>query len=304
MGLSEDVVLETGLSDLELLHQGKVRDIYDLGYALLFVATDRISAFDVILPEGIPGKGRILTMLSLFWFQWLSKMEDMPRSHLITAAFEDFPPDCNAYRPILEGRSMLVRKATPIPVECIVRGYLSGSGWKDYLQCGSISGQTLPPGLMESEALPEAIFTPSTKSAVGGHDLNISFEEMQSMIGADLAKRVREISLTIYKRALKKAKACGIILADTKMEFGLDPATGDLLLIDELLTPDSSRFWPEASYSPGKAQPSFDKQFVRDYLLSIEWNGSPPPPHLPEAIVRQTRRRYDEALKALTAETE
>lgn len=298
---SKEILLESTLSNLHLLNRGKVRDIYDLGDAYLFVATDRISAFDVILPEGIPGKGYVLTALSRFWFKWLSEKDDMPQVHLITAEFDNFPEQCHPYRSILEGRSMIVRKAEPLPVECIVRGYLAGSGWKDYFKSSAISGEKLPSGLIESERLSEPIFTPSTKASVGGHDRNISFEEMKSLIGKNLAEKIRRISISIYKMATILARRSGIIIADTKMEFGIDKTTGKLILIDEFLTPDASRFWPEAHYSPGRAQPSFDKQFVRDYLLSINWNGSPPPPHLPETIVQQTSQRYFEALERLTS---
>jgi len=297
---AQNVLLESHLADLPLINKGKVRDIYDLGEALLFVATDRLSAFDVILPEGIPGKGKILTALTCHWFKNLSQFEGMPETHLITAEFDHFPDRCLPYRSVLEGRSMVVRKAKPLPVECIVRGYLSGSGWKDYLRTGTISDVKLPKGLVESDRLPEPIFTPSTKASIGAHDMNIGFEEMKSKIGDALAERVRSLSLLIYRKASEMAEARGIIIADTKMEFGLDEKTGALLLIDELLTPDASRFWPAASYAPGKAQASFDKQFVRDYLLSIHWEGAPPPPHLPEAIIQQTHARYVEALERLT----
>ncbi len=295
-----EVLLESHLSALGQALRGKVRDIYDLGESLLFVATDRISAFDVILPEGIPGKGSILTQLSLHWFDWLSKRDHPVAHHVLTADFDHYPKKCAPYRKLLEGRSMIVRKAEPLPVECIVRGYLSGSGWKEYLQKRSVSGVKLPEGLVESARLPEPIFTPSTKAAVGSHDMNISFEKMESLVGTGVAEEVRTLSLQIYQAAAKKAEACGLIIADTKMEFGLDPKTQELILIDELLTPDSSRFWPQSSYAPGKSQASFDKQFVRDYLLSINWNGTPPPPHLPEKVVQQTRERYVEALKLLT----
>lgn len=225
----------------------------------------------------------------------------MPRHHLISAEFEEFPKVCRPYRSILDGRSMVVRKARPLPVECIVRGYLAGSGWKDYKKNGAISGEKLPTGLLESDRLPEVIFTPSTKACEGEHDMNISFKQMCAEIGSELAEKVRKASLSIYKKASLMAEERGIIIADTKMEFGLDENTGELLLIDELLTPDSSRFWPASSYTPGCAQASFDKQFVRDYLLSINWEGSPPPPHLPEAIILKTQERYAEALKQLTA---
>lgn len=297
----KEVLLESHLPQLGQAVRGKVRDIYDLGDSLLFVATDRISAFDVILPEGIPGKGSVLTQLSLHWFDWFSKRDHPVSHHVLTADFDRYPEKCAPYRNLLEGRSMIVREAEPLPVECIVRGYLSGSGWKEYLQKGSISGIKLPTGLVESARLSEPIFTPSTKAAVGSHDMNISFEEMEALVGTGVAKEVRESSLRIYKAAAEKAEACGLIIADTKMEFGLDPKTRSLILIDELLTPDSSRFWPRASYAPGKGQPSFDKQFVRDYLLSIHWDGTPPPPHLPEKVVQQTRERYVEALRRLTS---
>jgi len=293
------VLLESRLPLLGPPKKGKVRDIYDLGELLLFVATDRISAFDVILPEGIPGKGYVLTQLSRAWFEWFAQMPDAPQNHYVTADFERFPKSCQPYRDILEGRSMVVRKAEPLPVECIVRGYLSGSGWKEYLQSGSVSGEVLPAGLVESDRLPAPIFTPSTKAPIGTHDINISFEEMKSMVGESVAEQVRTASLFIYRKAAERAEGRGIIIADTKMEFGLDPKTGRPVLIDELLTPDSSRFWPQAAYAPGKAQPSFDKQYVRDYLLSVHWNGTPPPPHLPETVVEQTRRRYFEALGLL-----
>jgi len=297
----KEILLESHLPELGQALRGKVRDIYDLGDTLLFVATDRISAFDVILPEGIPGKGAVLTQLSLFWFDWLSKRDHSFSHHVLTADFDRYPKECAPYRKLLEGRSMMVQKAEPLPVECIVRGYLSGSGWKEYLQKGSVSGVKLPAGLVESARLPEPIFTPSTKAAVGSHDMNISFEEMKSLVGGPVAEEVRTRSLQIYKTVTEKAEACGLIIADTKMEFGIDPMTQKLILIDELLTPDSSRFWPRSSYAPGKGQASFDKQFVRDYLLSINWNGTPPPPHLPEKVVQQTSERYAEALKRLTS---
>lgn len=300
MALTGEALIESNLPALDLVNKGKVRDIYDLGETLLFVASDRISAFDVILPEGIPGKGKVLTALSSYWFSWLSGLEGMPKHHVLSTEFDDFPQNCRPYRAILEGRSMVVQKAKPLPVECIVRGYLAGSGWKDYQNNTAISGESLPAGLLESDRLPEVIFTPSTKATEGDHDMNISFEQMCSEIGVELAKKVRAASLTIYKAASLEAEKCGIIIADTKMEFGFDEMTGELLLIDELLTSDSSRFWPASSYSPGRAQSSFDKQFVRDYLLSIKWDGSPPPPHLPETIIRQTQERYFEALNRLT----
>jgi phosphoribosylaminoimidazole-succinocarboxamide synthase len=300
MKVPKDILLESHLSGLGEPKRGKVRDIYDLGDAFLFVASDRISAFDVVLPEGIPGKGYVLTHLSLHWFNLFAQMGDSVPNHVITADFDRFPEKCRSYRDVLEGRSMLVRKAEPLPVECIVRGYLSGSGWKEYQKTGTVCGEKLPAGLVESARLPEPIFTPSTKAPMGTHDINISFEEMKSKIGAALAEEVRAASLNIYKKAAAHAEKRGIIIADTKMEFGLDPKTKRPILIDELLTPDSSRFWPMDTYTPGQGQPSFDKQYVRDYLLSIHWNGTPPPPHLPVTVVEQTSRKYFEALERLT----
>ena len=295
------VVLETRLEGLQLKGKGKVRDIYDLGDSLLIVATDRISAFDVVLPNGIPGKGAVLTQLSAFWFHWLSGYEDILWNHFITADVADFPPSCHRHRATLEGRSMLVRKAAPLPVECIVRGYLSGSGWADYQRSGEICGQPLPKGLVESQKLPAPLFTPSTKAEGGAHDMNIPFTAMESLVGADIARLVREVSLKVYQRASEYAESKGIIIADTKMEFGLDPSSGRPMLIDEVLTPDSSRFWPRSEYAPGRAQPSFDKQFVRDYLTSIKWNKTPPAPVLPDEVVRQTSERYREAYRLLTS---
>jgi phosphoribosylaminoimidazole-succinocarboxamide synthase len=293
------IVLETHLDALGPKRQGKVRDIYDLGEALLLVATDRISAFDVVLPDGIPGKGCLLTQMSKFWFDWLWEMEDILPHHLITTNVEEFPDTCHRYRDILTNRSMLVHKVDPLPVECIVRGYLAGSGWKDYRTTGAICGLPLPPGLTESAKLPEPIFTPSTK-ATSGHDMNISFQEMAARIGEPIAKEVREVSLKIYKRASAYAQTRGILIADTKLEFGLDPHTQQLMLIDEVLTPDSSRFWPQDGYRPGQPQPSFDKQFVRDALDAAGWNHQPPAPHLPPQVIAQTSEKYFEALRRLT----
>ena len=293
------VVLETRLEGLQLKGAGKVRDMYDLGDSLLIVATDRISAFDVVLPNGIPGKGAVLTQLSAFWFHWLSDYEDILWNHFITADVTDFPPACHPHRLVLEGRSMLVRKAVPLPVECIVRGYLSGSGWADYQRGGEICGQALPAGLIESQKLPEPLFTPSTKAELGAHDVNISFAKMESLVGSDVAKLVREVSRKVYQRASEYAASKGIIIADTKLEFGLDPSSGQPMLIDEVLTPDSSRFWPRSDYAPGRGQPSFDKQFVRDYLLSIKWDKKPPAPALPDEVVRQTSERYRDAYRLL-----
>jgi phosphoribosylaminoimidazole-succinocarboxamide synthase len=281
------------------IQRGKVRDIYDLGDCLLFVATDRISAFDVVLPNGIPGKGFVLTQLSLFWFKWLD-CENLTPHHLITGDFDAFPKHLHPYREILEGRSLLVRKVKPLPVEAIVRGYLSGSGWKEYSKKGTICEQKLPEGLLESSQLMEPIFTPSTKGEIGEHDINISFDEMKKRVG-ELSDEMRERSLTIYKKAATYAATRGIIIADTKMEFGTDPNTKQLVLIDELLTPDSSRFWPEKDYQPGRSQISFDKQYVRDYLLSLNWRGDTVPPFLPESVIEQTSKKYLEALERLTS---
>ena len=286
------IVWETNLPGIHFLHRGKVRDLYEVGDWLLIVATDRLSAFDVVLPTPIPDKGRVLTQLSLFWFDLL---RDVIPNHVITAA--NFPAELAAYHAQLEGRAMLCRRTRPLPIECVVRGYLSGSGWKDYRATGKLCGIALPAGLQESERLPEAIFTPSTK-AIAGHDENISFEEAVSRIGAGLAERVRAVSLEIYRRAAAYAEPRGIILADTKFEFGL---VGDeLICIDEALTPDSSRFWPADGYQPGRAQPSFDKQYVRDYLERIGWNKQPPGPELPPEVVAATREKYREAYRQLT----
>ena len=286
------IVWETSLPGIKFVNRGKVRDLYEVGNDLLIVATDRLSAFDVVLPTPIPDKGRVLTQLSLFWFDLL---RDVIPNHVLTAT--DFPSEIAAYREQLDGRSMLCKKTNPLPVECVVRGYLSGSGWKDYRATGKVCGISLPAGLRESERLPSAIFTPSTK-ATAGHDENISFDEAASRIGGELAERVRAISLEIYRRAAAYAEPRGIILADTKFEFGL---VGDQLIwIDEALTPDSSRFWPAEGYQPGRAQPSFDKQYVRDYLERIGWNKQPPGPNLPPEVVEATRAKYREAYRQLT----
>jgi len=291
----ENTLYNTVFPGLSLLRQGKVRDIYDLGDALLMVATDRLSAFDVVMPSPIPGKGRILTRMSGFWFEM---MEGLIPSHLITADVEQFPGECHAYSDIIRDRSMLVRKAEPLSVECIVRGYISGSGWKSYLESGKVCGIELPQGLLESDRLPEPLFTPSTKADIGAHDENISFEQVEDILGKDLAARLRDISLAIYKRAVEFAEPRGIIIADTKFEFGM--IDGKLTLIDEILTPDSSRFWPKDTYQPGGSQKSFDKQYVRDYLLSLGWDQRPPAPELPPEVVENTRRKYEEALRSLT----
>jgi len=286
------VVRETNFAGLSPAARGKVRDIYDAGDKLLIVATDRLSAFDVILPTPIPDKGRVLTQLSLFWFDLL---RDVIPNHVLSAT--EFPAPFDAYREELAGRSMLVRKTAPLPIECVVRGYLSGSGWKDYQRTGEICGIALPPGLRESARLPEAIFTPATKAATG-HDENISFERAASLIGNERAAQVRDVSLEIYRSAAAYAEPRGILLADTKFEFGL--LKDELIWIDEALTPDSSRFWPAAVYKPGGPQPSFDKQFVRDYLESIHWPKIPPGPELPLEVVAATRGKYREAYRILT----
>ena len=291
------IVLTTDFSGLGPRHQGKVRDIYDLGPALLLVATDRISAFDVVMADPIPDKGRILTKLSAFWFRHLA---DITPHHLISLEVDEFPRPCQPFRLTLEGRAMLVKKCIPLPVECIVRGYLAGSGWAEYQKTGAVCGIQLPPGLVESDRLPEPIFTPSTKAELGTHDENITFAQAAATIGEDLAHRVREVSLALYHRASEWAEPRGIILADTKFEFGL--TDGDLLLIDEVLTPDSSRFWPKNDYEPGRPQRSYDKQYLRDYLESLGWDKKPPPPPLPPTVIANTRAKYLEALKALTDE--
>jgi len=293
--MPEHVVLKTELSSLKLLKRGKVRDIYDLDKALLIISTDRVSAFDVVLPNGIPEKGKVLTAMSVYWFRI---MEDIIPNHLIASKINDFPEHIKQYRSVIEGRSMLVKKAKPLPVECIVRGYLSGSGWKEYMEKGSVCGISLPQGLLEGSELPEPIFTPSTKAETG-HDENITFEEMKKIIGAQLAEEVKLKSISIYKKANDLARKKGIIIADTKFEFGLDE-NNRLLLIDEILTPDSSRFWPAADYKPGQMKDiSLDKQFIRDYLISINWDKKPPAPALPEDVVVKTTERYKEALKRL-----
>jgi len=290
-------VLTTDFSGLGPRHQGKVRDIYDLGDQLLLVATDRISAFDVVMNEPIPDKGRILTGLSAFWFRHLA---DLTPNHVLSTNPEEFPAACAPYRDVLRGRTMLVRKCRPLPVECIVRGYLSGSGWAEYQQTGAIGGLSLPAGLVESDRLPGPVFTPSTKAELGTHDENISFERLAAGVGPELAAQVRDLSLALYRRAQEWAEPRSIIIADTKFEFGL--ADGKLLLIDEVLTPDSSRFWPKEDYRPGGPQKSYDKQYLRDYLESLGWNKQPPPPPLPSEVIANTRSRYLQALKVLTGQ--
>lgn len=291
-------VIETNIEALNLMKRGKVRDIYDLGDHLLMVATDRISAFDVVMPNPIPDKGKILTQISLFWFEI---MKPILPNHVITANVDDYPEICRPYAEVLRDRSMLVKKAKPLPIECIVRGYISGSGWKDYQTSGGICGIKLPGGLKESDKLPEPVFTPSTKADSGLHDINIDFEKTVEKIGKPLAEKVRKISLEIYNKGADLAYKKGIIIADTKFEFGL--LNDDLILIDEVLTPDSSRFWPQPSYQPGGAQKSFDKQYLRDYLISINWNKKPPAPSLPQYVITNTRDKYQEAYHQLTNAT-
>jgi phosphoribosylaminoimidazole-succinocarboxamide synthase len=287
-------VLETNLAGLQPPKRGKVRDIYDLGDTLLIVATDRISAFDVVLPNAVPEKGRVLTQISKYWF---SRTEGIVKNHLISMEIADFPQACRPHAAVLEGRSMLVRKSQPLPIECIIRGYLTGSGLKEYKATGMVSGIKLPTGLTEASRLPEPIFTPSTKAEAGEHDVNIDFGTVVRLVGKDVAEKVRKYALAVYQTACGIAEPKGIIIADTKLEFGM--YNGDVILIDEVLTPDSSRFWPKAGYREGVAQKSFDKQFVRDYLLSLSWNQKPPAPVLPEEVVRKTSEKYLEALKLL-----
>jgi phosphoribosylaminoimidazole-succinocarboxamide synthase len=288
------MISTTEFKTLTLKGRGKVRDIYDLGSRLLIVATDRISAFDVVMPNPIPDKGRILTQLSKLWFD-LTK-EIVP-NHVLSTEVEDYPKDCQPYQEMLRGRSMLVMKTEVLPIECVVRGYLSGSGWEEYKKTGEVCGIRLPKGLLESSKLEEPIFTPATKAEMGLHDENIPFESAEKIIGKDLARKVKSLSLAIYKKARDFAEQRGILIADTKMEFGIKD--GKVILIDELLTPDSSRFWPKDEYQPGGPQKSFDKQFLRDYLLSIRWDKSPPAPQLPYEIVQKTREKYLEAYERL-----
>jgi phosphoribosylaminoimidazole-succinocarboxamide synthase len=290
-----DMVLKTEMPDLDApCRRGKVRDVYDLGEHLLLVVTDRVSAFDVVLPNGIPGKGRMLTEISLFWFRL---MEDIVRNHLVATEVGEFPKGLHKYGEMLEGRSMLVRKAEVVPVECIVRGYLSGSGWKSYLKEGAVCGIRLPEGMLESSRMEHPVFTPSTKAAEG-HDINISYEEMVETVGRERAETLRALSLSLYGKASETAEKKGIIIADTKFEFGL--YGGDIILIDEALTPDSSRFWSMKHYEPGRGQDSFDKQIVRDYLLTLDWDQTHPGPELPPEIIRKTAERYREILDILT----
>ena len=292
--MATSVVSMTEFKSLTLKGRGKVRDIYDLGDQLLIVATDRISAFDVVMPNPIPDKGKILTQLSKFWFDLTKQI--VP-NHILSTEVEDYPRECEPYRELLMSRSMLVVKTEVLPIECVVRGYLSGSGWEEYRKTGEVCGVRLPKGLQESSKLEEPIFTPATKAEMGLHDENITFEKVEKKVGKDLARNVRSITLAVYKKARDFAEAKGILIADTKMEFGVKG--GKLILIDELLTPDSSRFWPKDDYRPGGPQKSFDKQFLRDYLLSIRWNKNPPAPQLPEEIVQKTREKYLEAYERL-----
>jgi phosphoribosylaminoimidazole-succinocarboxamide synthase len=291
------MVVETDFPSLQLIQRGKVRDVYDLGETLLMVATDRISAFDVVLPNAIPDKGIVLNQISLYWF---NIMQSIVPNHLITSDVNQFPEICRPYAKALQRRSMLVRKTIPLPIECIVRGYLSGSGWKSYCKDQTICGIKLPEGLRESDRLPRPLFTPSTKAEKGDHDINISFEAAQKKVGADVAEKVKALSLAIYEKGFQMAAEKGIIIADTKFEFGF---TGDeIILIDEVLTPDSSRFWPKDSYAPGGSQKSFDKQYVRDYLESVDWNKKDPGPSLPDEVVIGTRNKYAEALERITGD--
>ncbi len=289
------IVTQTNCPELKLVNQGKVRDIYDLGEHLLIVTSDRISAFDVIMNEGIPQKGYVLTQVSKFWFDM---MGDIIPNHLISTNVDDFPAITHQYRDQLEGRSMLAKKASPLPIECIVRGYLSGSGWKEYQEKGSVCGIKLPVGMLESGKLAEPIFTPSTKAELGEHDENISFAQAAELCGTEMTQKLSDISIQIYERARDYAASKGIIIADTKFEFGM---FGDQLIwIDEATTPDSSRFWPSDQYEAGRGQASFDKQFLRDYLETLDWGKTAPAPQLPEEIVQKTSEKYLEALKRLT----
>lgn len=292
--MKEEVLLTTDFKDLKLYKRGKVRDVYDLGNRLLIVSTDRISCFDVLLPCAIPYKGKVLTGLSIFWFDFI---KDITAHHFITQDIENYPPQLKKYESHLKGRSMLVLKTRPLPVECVVRGYLSGSAWKEYQDKQSISGIDLPAGLLESEKLPQIIFTPSTK-AEQGHDVNITQKYVEDLVGKEIADKLAKLSIEIYKKASDYAITKGVIIADTKFEFGL--YNDKIILIDEILTPDSSRFWPKDQYSTGRACPSFDKQFVRDYLETLNWDKNPPAPDLPEEIIKKTSQKYLEAYKILT----
>lgn len=292
--MKEGILLTTDFKGLKLFRRGKVRDVYDLSDKLLIISTDRISCFDVVLPDGIPSKGRVLTNLSIFWFDFL---KNVTAHHFITSDIDKYPQELKKYKDGLSGRSMLVLKAKPLPVECIVRGYLSGSGWKEYKEKGSICGIKLPEGLKESDKLPEVIFTPSTK-ADKGHDVNVDQKYVEMLIGKEAADKIRQLSIEIYKKASDYALSRGIIIADTKFEFGI--FHDKIVLIDEVLTPDSSRFWPKVSYKPGRPQSSFDKQFVRDYLETLDWDKTPPAPKLSEDVIENTSQKYLEACRRLT----
>jgi phosphoribosylaminoimidazole-succinocarboxamide synthase len=289
-----EIILQTDLPGVELRARGKVRDVYSVDDKLVIVATDRISAFDYILGTGIPDKGKVLTQLSIFWFDFL---RDLVPNHFISARVDEYPAPLPGFRDQLDGRSMLVKRAEMVQIECVARGYLSGSGWKEYQKQGTVCGIKLPPGLKESDRLPEPIFTPSTK-ATSGHDENVSFEVVVNTVGEDLAKRLRELTLAVYSKAAKYAETRGIIIADTKFEFGF--VGEELILGDEVLTPDSSRFWPAQTYRPGGPQDSYDKQYVRDYLESIRWNKQPPAPSLPEDVAQKTGEKYRQAYRELT----
>ena len=295
--MTHKIILQTNFPKLNLVKRGKVRDIYDAGDYFLIVSTDRLSAFDVIMRQGIPYKGQVLTKISEFWFKFSKQIID---NHLVSTDINEFPKECLEYKDELAGRSMLVKKAEVIPIECIVRGYISGSGWNDYKKTGEISGNKLPAGLLESEKLPKAIFTPSTKAEIGQHDENISVEEAQKIIDKQTVNKVKDATLEIYSKASEYALTKGIIIADTKLEFGF--YKGNIILVDEVLTPDSSRFWPLSKYKIGGAQESYDKQFVRDYLLSINFNKQPPPPILPDEVIQKTSEKYLEVLYQLTGE--
>lgn len=288
----KETIFETNFESLKLYKRGKVRDIYDIGEYYLIIATDRLSAFDVILPDPIPYKGEILTQISLFWFK---QIESIVKNHIVTSNVDEYPLICQSYSSILKNRSILVKKAKPIPIECVVRGYISGSGWKSYKESGQICGIHLPKGLKESDKLPTPIFTPSTKEEDGAHDENITFDSACKIVGKELAEKLSELSLKIYSQCSKIADDLGIIIADTKFEFGI--YNNEIIIIDEILTPDSSRFWPKKHYNPGGSQESFDKQFVRDYLLTLGWDMKAPGPKLPEDVIEKTSLKYREALK-------
>ncbi|HMK38861.1 MAG TPA: phosphoribosylaminoimidazolesuccinocarboxamide synthase [Bacteroidota bacterium] len=293
--MAQTVISSADLTGLSPAKQGKVRDMYDLGQTLLIVATDRLSAFDVILPDGIPNKGKVLTQISAFWFRKLARIVD---NHLISTDIGEFPEPFRSHPEVFAGRSMVVRKTRPLPVECIARGYLSGSGWTEYSRTGAICGVQLPPGLKESDRLPAPVFTPTTKAEIGTHDENITFEDVVGLLGEETARRLRDLTLSLYSSGAAYAAEKGIIIADTKFEFGVDDR-GAVIWIDEALTPDSSRFWPMDLYAPGGPQPSFDKQYVRDFLLSLRWDKKPPAPRLPDEVIRTTAQKYEDALLRL-----